>query len=169
MQVPKRKSEQHRKFAGLDDHYLSPAAIAKLKQELERLRDYSHPKAIADLQSAQAMGDLSENAAYSEAKGRLMGINRRMLEVAELLKNAVVVHSGVADDGSIRIGATVTVEVNGKERVFEITGARETDPASGKISHLSPIGSALLRHKAGDSVTVHVNGRDVIYLVKDVR
>jgi transcription elongation factor GreA len=116
MQVPKRRSEEKRKYAGPGDDFLSAEALKKLREELRRLEETSRPRAVADLARARDMGDLSENAAYAEAKGRLFGIDRRVLEIKERLKNAVLIERGAGEDGRARIGATVTVSVNGKEK-----------------------------------------------------
>ncbi len=70
MQVPKRKSEMRRKYDGSADNFLSPEAVKKLQNDLRRLEEVSQPRAREDLVRAREMGDLSENAAYSEAKGR---------------------------------------------------------------------------------------------------
>jgi transcription elongation factor GreA len=169
MQVPKRRSEEHKKYPGGADDYLSPEAIAKLRADLRRLQEVSRPRAAEDLARARDMGDLSENAAYSEAKGRLNGILRRILEIQEKLKTAVVIERGSAD-GTVGVGATVVVRVLGKQKTYEITGSAETDPASGRVSHLSPLGAALKGHRAGDAVTVRAaNGRDVVYEILEVR
>lgn len=169
MQIPKRKKEDYRKYGGDADNYLSPEAIRKLKDDLRRLEDVSRPRAVTDLSRARDMGDLSENAAYSEAKGRLMGIDRRIFEIKEKLKNAVVIERG-SEDGRVSVGATVVVRVNGKEKTYEIVGSSETDPSSGRVSHLSPLGAALKGHVAGDSVTVTAaTGKEATYEIIDVR
>lgn len=169
MQIPKRKKEDYRKYGGDADNYLSPEAIRKLKDDLRRLEDVSRPRAVTDLSRAREMGDLSENAAYSEAKGRLMGIDRRIFEIKEKLKNAVVIERG-SSDGKVAVGATVTVRVNGKEKTYGIVGSAETDPGSGRISHLSPLGAALKGHRAGDEVTVkNALGKEVVYEIIEVR
>ncbi|MEY4744713.1 MAG: transcription elongation factor GreA, transcription elongation factor GreA [Candidatus Parcubacteria bacterium] len=168
MRMPKRKSEENARANKEVDNYLSPEAIRKLKDDLRRLEDVSRPRAVTDLSRARDMGDLSENAAYSEAKGRLMGMDRRIFEIKEKLKNAVVIERG-SDDGRVAVGATVTVRVNGKEKSYEIVGSAETDPSGGRISHLSPLGTALLGRAAGDETTVkNAEGREVRYEIVEV-
>jgi transcription elongation factor GreA len=81
----------------------------------------------------------------------------------------VIVRKGAAPDGSVRIGATVVVRVNGNERVYEITGSSETDPGSGKVSHLSPLGKALLGKKAGETALVKGPAKEVPYTIVEVR
>lgn len=166
MRVPRRKSESSRKY---DDHdsYLTPEALRKLKEDLKHL-ERVRPKWVAELSAAREMGDLSENAAYQFAKGKLAGIDRRMHVVREKMKNAVVIESGPAADGSVRLGSKVTVEVNGKTRGYLITGTQEADPGAGRLSHRSPVGSALLGRRSGETVTVNTNGREIEYRLIEV-
>ncbi|MBN1585631.1 transcription elongation factor GreA [Candidatus Uhrbacteria bacterium] len=169
MQIPKRKSQSLSPNGQETDNYLTAEAIEALKEELDRLKRFSRPKTVEELSAAREMGDLSENAAYTMAKGRLAGIDRRMAEIGERLKNAVIIERGAGKDGRIRVGSTVTVESNGRERIFEITGSQETDPGSGRISHHSPVGQALLNHRAKETVTVRTaDGREIAYLIKTV-
>ncbi len=159
----------HRKFGKDADDFLSPEAIKKLQDDLRRLEEVSRPRAAEELARTREMGDLSENAAYSEAKGRLNGMLRRIHEIKERLKTAVVVKRG-STDGRVGVGASVVVRVNGKSKTYAITGSAETDPASGRVSHLSPLGAALRGHVAGDSVTVTAaNGKKVAYEILEVR
>jgi transcription elongation factor GreA len=169
MRIPKRKSEENARAGKESDAYLTPEAVRKLREDLRRIEEVSRPRAVEELTRAREMGDLSENAAYSEAKGRLMGMDRRIFEIKEKLKNAVVIERG-SDDGRAAIGATVTVEVGGKRRAYEIVGSMETDPGSGRISHRSPLGAALMGKRAGDEVSIkNADGRVMVYRVIDVQ
>jgi transcription elongation factor GreA len=169
MQIPKRKSQERRKYGGPADDFLSPSALKKIEADLRRLQAVSRPRAVEDLSRAREMGDLSENAAYSEAKGRLMKIDSLIFEMKEKLKNAVVIRPGADAEGRARIGSTVVVMVNGKEKSYELTGSQETDPSTGRISHLSPLGRALLGRKAGEAVTVKGPVKTVDYRITAVR
>lgn len=155
-----------------DDHdnYLTPAAIQKMKDEIGRLERHVRPKCVEELSRAREMGDLSENAAYHDAKSRVAGIDSRLFTLKERIKNAILIEEGADSDGTVRIGCTVVVSVNGKERTYEITGSQETDPGSGKISHRSPVGAALLDHKTGDEVKVKsADGREITYVIEQVK
>jgi len=161
MQIPKRKSESHRRYDD-SDSYLTPERISELEDELGRL-NRTRPKVVEELTVTREMGDLSENAAYQHAKGRLAGIDRRVFEIREKLKHAVVIERGTGVGGTVRIGSAVTVTVNGKERTLEITGSEEADPGTGKISYRSPVGAALMSKKTGDTVTLTINDKEVVY------
>lgn len=115
------------------------------------------------------MGDLSENAGYQTAKAQLTRVNFRILEIEEELKHAVVITRGASTGGRVRIGSTVTVRTGNRELTFEILGSREAHPSRGRISHNSPLGSALMDHMVGDRVTVTVNGKTTAYTIVDVQ
>lgn len=167
MQMPKRKKEENRKYGGLGDGLMTREAIRAMEEDVARM-ERAVPRAAEELARAREMGDLSENAAYSEAKGRLNGLHTRILILKTKLKNAVVIEKGAGADGKIRIGATVRLLVDGKERVYEIVGSEETSPASGRISHLSPIGKALIGHKVGDTVLFKGPTREIAYQIVGV-
>jgi len=169
MQVPQRKSQAFRKYGQETDNYITAEAIEMLKGELSHLETVSRPKTVVDLTKAREMGDLSENAAYHMAKGRLGGIDYRIAEIKDKLKNAILIEKGANDKGEVKIGSTVTVEINGRERIFEITGSQETNPGSGKISHQSPVGKALLNHKAGEKINITgASGNNIEYKILKV-
>lgn len=167
MQVPKRKPGKY--ALGPADDNLTHAAIKKLQEELERIEKHVRPKAVEELRRTREMGDLSENFAYSVAKGKVMGLDHRLLEIKERLKNAIPIRHGAGPGGTVRLGATVTLSVNGKERVYDIVGAQEADPGTGAISYHSPLGKALIGKRAGDVVKVLVNDREVTYRILEVR
>lgn len=150
------------------DFHLTPEAIAKLEKELERIQKFSIPKAIEEMQHAASHGDFSENAAYQIAKGRVRGLNERVLRLQEQIAKAIPIETGSAD-GKINIGANIIVEVNGKEKSYQILGAYEADPMNGKISYLSPLGSLLVGHKAGETVELDNGEKKVIYKIIEVK
>jgi len=170
MQVPTRKSDIFRKNGRRDDdRYLTAEAIERLRRELADIADNQRPKAVEDLTRAREMGDLSENAAYHEAKSRLARLDGRTFSLKERIKNAIVIEPGAEPGGRIGIGSTVTLTVNGNRRVYQILGSQETNPSSGRISHISPLGAALMGRAAGDEVTVKAQERQIVYRVEDVK
>ncbi len=125
----------------------------KLKAELDYLST-TRRREIADrIERAKELGDLSENAEYSEAKDAQALNETRILELTSTLKNVTVVGNGGGSD-TVAMGSTVTVKCDNKERVFTIVSFNEADPASGKISNESPLGLAFLSRKKGETVEV---------------
>ncbi|HVM91083.1 MAG TPA: transcription elongation factor GreA [Verrucomicrobiae bacterium] len=148
--------------------YVSPEFLQKLKDELHDLKTNQRRELANRIEQAKALGDLSENAEYHEAKDALGFVEGRILEIEDLLKNAVVVeqeHGGT----NVRVGASVKVRVNGKEKTFQIVGSNEADPASGKISNESPIGAALIGAKPGDTVSVRTPSGSTEYEVIEIK
>ena len=167
MQVPTRKSRLNRRIDP-SDNYLTLAALKQAEADLVSL-EARRPKAVEELSAARDMGDLSENAAYSEAKSRLARMDTAIFHLRERIRNAIVIESGAAAGGRIKIGATVTVEVGGREKTFTITGGQESNPSEGRISHVSPLGRALTGRVTGESITVtSPTGKDLTYQIINV-
>jgi transcription elongation factor GreA len=164
MQVPKRRGEwKHQQ--GPADEFLTPDAVQKLKDELARII-HARPAAVSELQRTREMGDLSENFAYTVAKGRVMGMDHRILEIRERLKNAIVL--GGNKSGIVEVGSTVEVEVNDKTKTLRVLGTQQADPSQGQISYHSPVGSALMGKMAGDVAIVSANGKKIEYKILKV-
>ncbi|HEY7599596.1 MAG TPA: GreA/GreB family elongation factor, partial [Candidatus Limnocylindrales bacterium] len=70
---------------------------------------------------------------------------------------------------AVRLGSTVVVESGGERQTYSLVGPTEADPANGRISHVSPVGGALIGHHAGDEVTVQLPAGSVSYLLVEVR
>lgn len=140
---------------------LTPEGYQELVQELEYLTTVRRQE-IADLiRQAKSDGDVMENAAYEEAKVEQAFLEGRIKTLENLLRNAVVVpNEDRATDGTVTFGSTVTVQAPDGEppETYQLVGSAEADPASGKISVESPLGKALLGHKAGDEVVVETPG-----------
>lgn len=167
MRVPKRRGEEEARLKRTQDDHLTPEKIEAMKRRLERLKTHERPAAIAETQRLAEMGDFSENVGYQIAKANLRRINGAMLSLEERLKTAIPIVRG-SDDGVVGIGSTVTLVAEGVERSYEILGSSETDPIRGRISHLSPLGRALLGHRAGDEIPLTTPAGEKIYHVTHV-
>jgi len=152
---------------GPESNELTAEAVERLKRTLVRLERDERPRIVADLAHAITLGDFSENAEYQDAKARLARIDGRIFGLKERIKHAVIIEQGPAD-GKIRLGSTVIVRANGKEKTFRILGPQEADPSRGQISHLSPLGSALLHRRAGDVVDFEAPGGVIKYEILKV-
>lgn len=165
MQVPTRHSEQEARAKRQQDDYLTAEKIDRLRRELDELKQRVLPEHAAEARRTAEMGDRSDNAAYSAAKALLTRTNNRIAAIEERLKRAIVIERGADACGRIRIGSLVTLSVDGDERTYEILGSQETSPSRGRISHRSPLGSALIGKAVGDDVRVTVGGRTRKYRV----
>lgn len=148
--------------------YISPEGLEKLKEELNKLKTDERRAIASRLESAKALGDLSENAEYQEAKEAQSLNEARISELEEMLRNIVIIKKPSGTD-IVQIGSQVVVEYGGKDEIYVIVGSEEADPAMGKISNESPLGKAFLGKRKGDAVEVKTPGGNVSYKVKEIR
>lgn len=150
-----------------DTQYLTNEKFAELKKELEFLKAEKRKEVAEHLEYAKKLGDLSENAEYHQAREEQGEVEDRIRYVENLLKNAVIATATVGN--LITVGSTVRLEKDGvkdnKSMVFTIVGSEEADTAQGKISNVSPLGSALIGHKEGDKVSVQTPKGTTVYRV----
>lgn len=137
-----------------------------LKKELEELKAKKRPKMVARLANARSQGDLSENSDYQNARDELEFMDGRIDELVHVIRNAVV--SNNDGNGSVSVGNSVRVKVNGSEAVFEIVGEWEADPINKKISHQSPLGQTLVGKKVGDKVEVEAPAGRLTYEIVSI-
>jgi transcription elongation factor GreA len=128
----------------------------KLQEELNHLTEDRRGEIADRIRQAREFGDISENSEYDDAKNEQYLLERRISEVQRRLRNAKIVDPSDVDTGAVDLGTRVTLRVVGKdtERTFQIVGANESDPGSGKLSHASPVGRAVLKRRVGEKVTV---------------
>lgn len=141
----------------------------RVSKQLSDLIEVKRPEIVAAVAEARSHGDLRENAAYDVARQDQAMIERRIAELEETLRNAVIIdeHTSAAK-GTVGLGRTVTVDFDGEEEVYTIVGPAESEPIQGRISEESPIGKQLMGRKAGDRVTVETPGGPADILIKAV-
>ncbi len=139
-----------------EQELITPEGLEKLQKELTHLTE-DRRREIADrIRQAREFGDISENSEYDDAKNEQYLLERRISELQRRVRNAKVVDPSDVGDDAVDLGTRVTLRPVGKdeERTFEIVGANESDPTSGKLSHSSPVGRAVLKRRVGEKVTV---------------
>ena len=134
---------------------VSPEGLRQMEEKLQYMKTVRRAEVAEHLNIARGFGDLSENAEYDEAKDEQAKLEADIIELETALRNVVVIDGDVSTD-FVNVGTTVRVQYldDEEEEEFTIVGARESDPMNNKISNESPIGSAMLRHKVGEVVTV---------------
>jgi len=136
-------------------NYISPAGHRRLTEELTRLWKVERPAMVSTVAWAASNGDRSENGDYIYGKKRLREIDRRIRYLSKSLDSAVVVDNAGKAQERVFFGATVTYQrESGEEREVTIVGIDELDSGSTRVSWRSPLGSALLKAKVGDTVTL---------------
>ncbi len=134
-----------------NNYILTEEGKEKLEEELHYLETEKRAEIGERIRVAREFGDISENSEYDDAKNEQGMMEARIAEITRILSEATVV-SAPKRSGKVNIGSRVTVEMGGRERVFSIVGAAESNSAEGKISNESPVGAALLGRKKDDEV-----------------
>jgi transcription elongation factor GreA len=147
---------------------LTKQGFEDVQKEHEDLIKNKRPKAVDRLQKARSMGDLSENSEYSAAKEELAFVEGRIREIDEIISQSEVVENKLVN-GQVQLGSQVTVDVNGKNELFQIVGEFEADPMNKKLSQNSPIGQALINKKVGDLVEVDIPAGKVQYKILEIK
>ncbi|HNQ45269.1 MAG TPA: transcription elongation factor GreA [bacterium] len=145
---------------------ISREGYQKLVDELNILTTQRRREIAERIEQAKELGDLSENAEYSDAKEDQAFNEGRILELSNLLKNLIVVDPPA--DGRVGMGSKLVVETNSGQKEFTIVSFNESDPLDGKISNESPLGRALLNHVAGDKIRVNTPKGYVEYTIISV-
>jgi transcription elongation factor GreA len=138
--------------------YLTREGFDRLQQELDYLRTTKRIEVAERLRDALEDGELIENAELEAAKNEQSFVEGRIKELEILLSNAHLIEETTKSD-MVQVGSKVEIQEEGMDpEQFVIVGAAEADPRLGRISNESPLGKALLNHKAGDRVKVEAPG-----------
>jgi len=152
--------------------YVTEEGKKKLEEELEQLISVKRGEIAQRLKEAIAMGDLSENSEYDDAKNEQSRVEGRIKELEQQIRTAKVIKTKKRGKKTrVEIGCTVTLVdmADDSEQEFMIVGSTETDPFSGKISDESPVGSAVMGARQGDEVEVETPSGVVKYMVKNIK
>lgn len=132
--------------------------VKKLEAELEYLKTVKRKEITEKIKVALGYGDLSENSEYDEAKNDQAFTEGKILQIENMLKNAVVADASEVPNDTVSVGSKVKVkDYDFDEEVeYTIVGSTEADPMEFKLSNESPVGKALVGKKIGDIVEVEV-------------
>jgi transcription elongation factor GreA len=145
--------------------YLTRQGLKKIKKEYEELKQMKLSKTKGEAPVILHSEDVNpEYLALQEDLG-LLDIKLADLEI--ILKNAHLIKTPAkTEQTSVGIGATVMVDINGKDSEFTIVGTLEANPDEGKISNESPVGQVLLGKKTGDRIALSAQGKTVFKIKK---
>jgi transcription elongation factor GreA len=148
---------------------LTPQGYAEIQMELAALRA-QRPQVLDDIRRAAADKDFRENAPLHAAREQLGHIDGRIQELAATIKSANIIGPSGQEHSRVAVGNTVHLkdEKSGEGRCFTIVGPREASPAAGKISHVSPLGQAVLGKARGDKVEVQVPSGKHCYVIEQI-
>lgn len=139
------------------DVFLTEDGRQRALAQLEFLRTVKRAEVAQYLHDAKESGDVIDNAAYEDAKNEQARLEGRILELEQMLASAKPISKAPTDE--ISLGSVVQLRTaDGRECKYTLVGAYEAKPGAGLISNESPVGKALLGHKAGDVVVVSTPG-----------
>lgn len=137
-----------------DKKYITEDGLNRLKTEVKMLKTEKRKEISERIQEAKELGDLSENAEYTEAKEEQGLVEGRILELENIIKNVEVIPEGSQNSNIVQVGCKIKVQTNGSQSDYRIVGSSESDPKKGWISNESPLGRAFLGKKLGETVPV---------------
>lgn len=155
---------------GEKEFFFTEEGLKKTEEELEHLKSVVRREVSEKIKVALGYGDLSENAEYDHAKNEQAKVEEKIAKLENMLRNAVLIDEEQIDKNVVNLGSVVTIkEIGGKsEEKYTIVGSAETDPLEGKISNESPMGSALLGKKVGDTALVESPGGTIEFEVVSI-
>jgi transcription elongation factor GreA len=153
-----------------EKYYLTKEGYENLQHEYQRLKTQDRPKALDRVKQARELGDLedNDNPEYEAAREAQSVVEGRIMEIEDILAKAEIISvapTSKVGEVKVQLGSMVTVEVGGNEQTYTIVGSVESDPAQGRVSHESPVGSNLLGLKEGDVVKVELPHNTLEYKI----
>lgn len=136
-----------------DNSYLTQEKYDELKQELQHLTTTRRTEIAESLDYARSLGDLSENAEYAEARDLQAATEERIRYIEGVLASAKILHK--RKTSAVTLGSKVTIAKQGEKEphTYTVVGSEETNMLERKLSHMSPLGEALMGKKKGDEFT----------------
>lgn len=155
----------------MEKHYLTPEGKKQLEEKLNHYKTVLRPEVVKEIGMAREYGDLSENSEYEAAKDKQALIEAEISEMEDILLNCEIIKKKDVNIDAVSIGSSVKLydEEFDEEVTYKILGSTESDPLNGIISNVSPVGSALLGHKKGETVTVNMQSGAIRYKILDIK
>ncbi len=135
-----------------ENNYLTQDKFDELTEELHHLKTARRREIAEQLEYARSLGDLSENAEYEEARNLQAATEDRIRVIEEQLAHARIIEHEKGKGTTVNLGSIVTIQKLGEreEHSYEIVGSAEANMQERKISHMSPLGAALMGKKKAD-------------------
>ena len=152
-----------------ETNYITEEKKQALIDELKFLTTIKRKEILESLDAAKALGDLSENAEYHQAREDQGKTEDRVHQIEYMLQSSVVVKKH--QSSKVEIGTTVVVRKEGsKDSInYSIVGAEEADMVHNKISNKSPLGEALFGKAKGDVISIKTPKGLVKYTLVDIQ
>lgn len=148
---------------------VSQEKFDEMTKELDHLKTVRRTEIAKNLEYARSLGDLSENAEYQEARELQAATEERIRKLDELVKHAKIQTDSKKKD-AVGFGSKVSIKKSGTPDAHEymIVGSEEADMREHKLSHLSPLGAALMGKKKGETFTFETPNGKQTYTIEKV-
>lgn len=125
---------------------ITEEGLQKLTVELDELKSVRRIKVSKRIQEAIALGDLSENSEYDDAKNEQAFIEGRIAELENKIRTAKIIEESQDGAAKVSLGSKVVLEdvESGDRFTYTVVGTAEADPFNNRISNESPVGKAIL-------------------------
>jgi len=153
----------------LSQTFITQEGLKKLEQDLKYLKTEKRREIANRIQTAKDLGDLSENAEYSQAKDELAFNEGRILELEDVIRNATVIKEN-KEKNLVLVGNSIKIKDQETDEIkeYNIVGSQEADPVAGKISNESPLGKAFINKKKGEAVEITLPKGIVRYQIIEI-
>ena len=149
---------------------LTEDGLKKLQEKLNYLKGERRKEVAERLKAAIALGDLSENSEYDDAKNEQAFLEGEILELEESIRNARIIEAS-SDSNTVSLGCQVVLKDIEFDEIdtYMIVGSTEADPDNGKISNESPVGLAIMGQSVGSVVDVVVGDNIIQYQIMEIK
>jgi transcription elongation factor GreA len=150
--------------------YLSQEKLHELEKELKELKTNGRKNMAQRIAEARSYGDLSENAEYDAAKEAQGHLELKISKMEEMLSKAKIIDTSKLSNDEVHILSNVEVKnlKNGKVYKYIMVSEEEANLQDGKIAITSPVGSALMGAKKGETVDAKVPAGVVQFKILDI-
>ena len=179
MQLRNRILEKYKNFKFFDEVektvtgrglIVTAKMMDEKKKELKRLIEVEIPRNSKEVGFALSLGDLRENSEYKAAKEEQNRLNNTVSRLQEELERAQVFDPTTITTTRVGFGTIVVLEKPDTQvkETYTILGPWESDPENGIISYMSPLGTNLLNHKSGETLSFTVNEEEKTYKILEI-
>ncbi len=144
-------------------NFLTKEGLTELQAELKEIKEVLLPQTLEIIEQARSQGDLRENADYEISRNRKDELERRMMEIEDILADYELIETQTGVKNKVNMGSTVKIQYLHDSSTFElqIVGASEADVLESKISNEAPLAKAILGKGVGVEVKVDIRLNDV--------
>lgn len=150
---------------------LTEEGLKKLEEKLEYLKSVRRLEVADRLKAAIALGDLSENSEYDDAKNEQAFIEGEILTLESQIRNSEIIKADDSNKDVVHLGNTVVIKdmEYDEDETYTIVGSTEADTTEGKISNEAPVGMAILGKTVGTVVQVKVPAGTLEYKIVEIK